>query len=248
MRKMKVVCVIAARMASTRLPKKVMKEISGKPMIEHVIRRIQRSKLIDGIVVATTSSKNDDEIADFMKKLGINCYRGSMTNVLGRMLNAAKSVNADILVRMTSDRPFADPKIIDSVIKLFLDKKPDLASNTTLMQPFPIGLDVEVCSVRTLERIDKLTSNIEDREHVTLYFYRHPNYFEIAYLTPQEELNCPGLRLTVDTYEDLSFAREIYKRLYKNNTYFSAKDIIKLLDKEPELIKINAHIEQVHPL
>lgn len=235
-------------MSATRLPKKTLMEISGKPLIEHVIKRIQLSKRVNEIIVATTSNKIDDELVQFVKKLKVKCYRGSEEDVLGRMLEAAKSVDADIFVRMAADRPFADPEIIDSVIKLFFDENPDLASNSTLVQPFPVGLDVEVCSIKTLEKISSQTNEKDDREHVTLYFYKHPEEFKISYFKPDAKLKRPELRLTVDTEEDMIFTRKVYDKLYGKNPFFSARDVVNLINKEPNLAKINQAIKQVKPV
>jgi spore coat polysaccharide biosynthesis protein SpsF len=130
------------------------------------------------------------------------------------------------------------------VIKTYLDKRPDYACNSRLKATFPTGFDTEVFSVKVLEEVDKLTNNKFDREHVTLYIYEHPEKFKLLNVTASPELNRPDLRLTVDTIEDLELVREIYKELYKKNTYFSGKDIIELFNKKPELKKINSHIKQ----
>jgi spore coat polysaccharide biosynthesis protein SpsF len=241
---MKIVCVVAARMVSTRLSGKSMMNILGKPMLEHEIRRIQQSKLVDEIVIATTTKKEDDVIVELGNKLGISVYRGSSEDVLDRTLKAAKAVDGNIIVQINGDCPLIDPEVCDMVIKTYLDKRPDYACNSRLKATFPTGFDTEVFSVKVLEEVDKLTNNKFDREHVTLYIYEHPEKFKLLNVTASPELNRPDLRLTVDTIEDLELVREIYKELYKKNTYFSGKDIIELFNKKPELKKINSHIKQ----
>jgi spore coat polysaccharide biosynthesis protein SpsF len=243
---MKIVCVIASRMGSTRLRGKAMMKILEKPMLEHIIKRTQRSNLIDEIVIATTKKTEDNVIVKLCKRLKIKSFCGDPKNVLSRVLSSAKSVDADVIVRINGDSPLIDPEVSDMIIKTYLDKRPDYASNT-LKCTFPLGFNTEVFSVKVLEQVDKLTTDKFDREHVTLYIYEHPEKFKLLNVTATPELNRPDLRFTVDTIEDLRLVREIYKELYKKNAYFSGKDIIELIDKKPYLKKINAFVKQKVP-
>lgn len=114
---MNIVCTIEARMGSSRLPGKTMKKILGKHMLELLIERLKRSKYINDIIVATSVAPMDSIIAELSEKIGVHCFRGSEKDVLGRVLNAAKSVNADIIVEITGDCPLIDPVVVDKVIE-----------------------------------------------------------------------------------------------------------------------------------
>jgi len=241
---MKIVCVITARMGSTRLRGKAMMSILGKPMLEHVVERTQRSRLIDEIVVATTTNQEDDVIVELAKKLGVGIYRGSSEDVLNRTLKAAKSVNGDTIVQINGDCPLIDPKLTDALIQSYLEIKPDYATNSRLKRTFPLGLDVEVFSTKSLEQIEKTIKDPSVREHVTLYYYEHPEKYKILSIEAPPELDRPDLRLTVDTEEDLQLVREIYRKLYEKDPSFTTKQIIELIDRKPHLKEINVQVRQ----
>jgi spore coat polysaccharide biosynthesis protein SpsF len=243
---MKIACIIASRMSSTRLPEKAMMKILGKPMLEQLVNRVHRSKLIDEIVVATTIDPNDYVIIDLAKRIGVNSYAGSSEDVLGRTLEAAKSIDADIIVQINGDCPLIDPEISDIVIKKYLEKEPDYATNA-LKKTFPLGLNTEVFSVEILDKVDKITNDSFDREHVTLYIYEHPKKYKLLNIEAPPELRKPDLRLTVDTIEDITLVRKIYNALYPKNPFFTIKDVINLFEKNPRLKEINASIRQRNP-
>ena len=152
----KVVATIEARMTSTRLPGKVLLEIGGKPALEFMIDRVKQSRLVDDIVVATTVNSSDQPIIDLCNKMGCKYFRGSEEDVLLRVLEAAKSVDADIIMELTGDCPFIDPDIIDKVIELYSSGDYDYASNV-VERSFPDGFDTQVFSVQSLEKVSRLT-------------------------------------------------------------------------------------------
>lgn len=240
---MKVVAIIQARMTSTRLPGKVLKTVLEKPLLEYQLERVSRSKLIDEIVVATTINKSDDPIIKLCHKLGVLTYRGSEEDVLSRYYEAAKQFNADVIVRLTSDCPLIDPEIIDQVIKLYITQKDvlDYVSNT-LIRTYPRGLDTEVFSFRALQVAYEKARLKSEREHVTAYIYKNPDKFQLKNLSYVRDLS--KHRWTVDTKEDLELIKQILESLYTNNQMFTMKDVLCLLDKNPSLFYINAHIEQ----
>lgn len=237
---MKIVAIIQARMGSSRLPGKALKDINGRSMLARVVRRAGRSSLIDRVVVATTDKKSDDAIVNECKNIGISVFRGSEDDVLDRYYQAARAFYAEGVVRITSDCPLVDPGIIDLVIQAFLDNDVDYASNT-LEGTYPRGLDVEVFKFDALQRAWNKATEAFEHVHVTPYIYLHPEQFKVLSVTSDEKL--VGYRWTVDTQEDLNLIRTIYKKM-DDDDYFSWRDVMGLFEDEPDLAEINRHIRQ----
>lgn len=241
---MKIVATIEARMASSRLPGKILKPILGKPTLEHLVERVQRSKLIQDVVVATTDMPSDNETEAACKKMKVHFYRGSSDDVLDRVLRAAKAFEADIIVELTGDCPLLDPQIIDSVIQHYLDHNFDYVSNV-LVRTFPRGMDTQVFSVKVLDNISRLTQDPADRENVSLFIYEHPEKYKLGNVAAASNvLKRPDLRLTVDTKEDFELINEVYTRLYPAKPDFLLSDIIQLIENTPHLKELNKHIQQ----
>ena len=243
MNERRVVAIIQARMGSTRLPGKVLREIAGETMLYHVVRRTHQAKLVNRVVVATTESSEDDPIIEECFKLQVPVFRGSTNDVLDRYYRAASKYQAHAVVRITSDCPLIDPETIDMVIRKYLDSDADYAA-LGIEGGFPRGMDIEIFNFTTLEKTHMEAKKDYEREHVTPYIYQHPELFKIHFLEAKGKLRMPAFRLTVDTEEDLRLMREIFKRLYNNRTVFSIEKVIDLLDEHPELLEINAHIHQ----
>lgn len=238
----KTVAIIQGRMSSSRLPGKVLLDIAGKPMIQHVIERTKLAQTLDGVIVATTIDSSDDPVAAFAASTGIPFTRGSLHDVLDRYYQAAKAHQADVIVRITADCPVIDPNVIDQTVKLITDNwslKTDFSCNRLpppFGRSFPIGLDVEVCTFAALERAWKESTEVFHREHVMPFLYegttfeRNTQYalsdtyfvlrgrsqrdFSIVQLHHAPDYG--SLRWTVDTPEDLAFIREIFARLGVN--------------------------------
>ncbi|MDW7726681.1 MAG: glycosyltransferase family protein [Candidatus Methanoperedens sp.] len=240
---MKVVAIIQARMGSTRLPGKIMKEILGKPVILWDLDRVSLSKLIDEIVVAIPYGKENDIIVDTIKEYNdkIVIARGSEDDVLDRYYQAAVQTNADVVVRITSDCPLIDPVVIDKVIKQFLDNDCDYCSNS-LIRTYPRGLDTEVFSYKALEMAWNEAKKDYEREHVTPYIIENPDKFKL--LNVANDIDLSHLRWTLDTKDDFEFIDAIYERIHSKKQLFFMDDVLELLGREPELININRHIEQ----
>jgi len=237
------VAIIQARFGSTRLPGKVLNEISGKPMLWHIINRLRRCKNIDTIVLATSELKNNDVIEKFSKENDIPIFRGSEEDVLSRYYYAAKQFNADIIVRLTGDCPLIDPKIVDEVVLSHINSSVDYTSNV-VKRTFPRGLDVEVINFQTLKKTFEAASEKDQREHVTPYLLENPDIFKLKSIEARGKIRRPDIRITVDTPEDLKFIRNIYSNLYKKNEIFYIEDVINLLNQKPELMEINKMIKQ----
>jgi len=237
----KVVAIIQARVGSTRLPSKILEKIEGKPMLWHVIERTKRARFVDEVVVATTDREEDSAVEEIAKVCGVGCFRGSEEDVLDRYYRAAEKFGADIVVRITADCPMMDPEVIDKAVRMFLDGDFDYVSNT--MPPtFPDGLDVEVFSFEALRKAWAEARMASEREHVTPYIRNHPEIFRLGNLRSDVDLSY--MRWTVDRIEDLMFVREVYKELYVEGEVFHMEDVLRLLERRPELMEINRHIER----
>lgn len=241
---MNIVCIIQARIGSTRLPGKVLKKICGKSVLEHGIDRLKRVNNIDKIVIATTILERDNVIVKEAERLKVPYYRGAEENVLSRYYYGAKENNADIIVRITSDCPLIDSELTEKIINYYLENnlQYDYVSNT-IDRTYPRGLDTEVFSFKALERAFNEATSKRDKEHVTPYIWDNPNLFRIAQY--KNDVNYSNLRWTVDTPEDFELIKKIYELLYKKgNTYFKFNDVLNLYNIYPELIEINKDIEQ----
>ena len=242
---MKVVAIIQARIGSTRLPGKVMKEIAGKTVLEHVITRVKQAKAIDEIVIATTTKPEDEIIATGAERLGVKVFRGSEEDVLSRYYYAAKENSADIVIRITSDCPLIDPEIIDQMIykfkNLYKDNKVDYLSNT-LERTFPRGLDAEVFSYKVLAETFINAEKTYQREHVTPYIYENLQKFKLVGHT--SEIDYSNHRWTLDTPEDFELITKIYEGLYHQHKLILSNDIINYLKVHPEIVEINHSINQ----
>lgn len=238
---MKVVCIIQARVGSSRLPGKVLKNICGKTVLEHDINRLKLSSMIDEIIIATTVESQDDKIVDEAKRLGVKCFRGSEKDVLSRYYHAAMESNPDIVVRVTSDCPCIDHTIIDNMIRLFKENKFDYINNTS-ERTFPRGYDVEVFTFQALELAYKNATKDYEREHVTPYLYDCNNNFKC--FTYKNNVDYSKYRITLDTEEDLQLITIIYEKLFNNKGYFLLDDVVEFLEKNQNIAKINQEIEQ----
>jgi spore coat polysaccharide biosynthesis protein SpsF len=233
---LKIVAIIEARMGSRRLPGKIMRPILGKPMLELLIERLKRSQRLDEIIVATTENPLDDVVENLTQRLSISCFRGSENDVLDRVLRAARSVNADIIVEITGDCPLIDPNIVDDLIDIYLANKFDYVSNI-LQWTFPDGFDTQIFSTAVLEKVEQLTQDPSDREHVSLFIYTHPEYFTLHNVeSPLPEYW--NLKFSVDTLEDFNVISSIFKELYPKNPTFGLYDVIDLVKRNHELNKM----------
>jgi glutamate-1-semialdehyde aminotransferase/spore coat polysaccharide biosynthesis protein SpsF (cytidylyltransferase family) len=232
-----IVAIIQARMASTRLPGKVLKDLVGHPLLWHVIQRVSRAKRIDKIVVATSTKTTDDPIEFFCAREGIACLRGSEEDVLDRYYQAARQWKAEVVVRITGDCPLIDPEVTDRVIEAFQQGEYDYVSNI-LRYTYPNGLDVEVFSYAALTRAWQEAQSPTEREHVTPYL-RNSGEFRVSGVENEIDLSPQDYRWTVDEPSDLEFVREVYRYLYRENQVFLMGEILNLLAEHPELLHIN---------
>jgi len=237
---MNIVAIIQARMGSSRLPGKVLMDLGGEMVLGRVVRRLQRSRHISKIVVATTTVPADEVIVAECDRLEVLCFRGSEHDVLDRYYQAARANAADAVVRITSDCPLIDPELVDETVEVFGDKHADYASNV-FPRTYPRGLDTEVFSFDALDRAWREAREAHQREHVTPYLYEHPQIFKLASLSGAADYS--RYRWTLDTREDLELLRAIYSR-FDGRDDFSWQEVLCLMEREPELADLNSQVLQ----
>ena len=232
-------CIIQARIASTRLHGKAMLDVENqKPILYFVIKQLQECKLIDKIIVATTTNEEDNQIFNYTKNLGIDCFRGSSENVLDRYYQCAKEYSISTIVRIPSDKPLIDPEIVDYLVTIFKKKSYDYVTNF-LPPTFPSGTEVEVLSFDSLKKSWEKATLPSEKEHVTTYIYNHRDDFRIFNVVNSEDLS--NFRWAVDRIEDLRLVREIVSKIHKNPILI--KDILELFKNEPNLVEINKQVD-----
>jgi spore coat polysaccharide biosynthesis protein SpsF len=235
--------VIQARTGSKRLPSKVLLDINGEPMLTRVIQRVRHSRLINKIIVATTTDPQDDVIHQLAILNGVDVFRGDVQDVLRRYYGTAKKFGLDIIVRVTADCPLLDASLLDEVLSRFITTNCKIATNAGIdsrMRTYPRGLDVEVFSYEELKKANKESSELYQREHVTPYMYSNKDKIELI----QDDVDNSVHRWTVDTVEDLDFIRKIFEGLSIEGEYISYIDVLKFLEDNPELMEINHKIVQ----
>jgi len=235
-----IVAIIQARMGSTRLPGKVLKEVGGVPLLKIMLQRVIAARKLDKVVIATSVLPTDDPISDFCASEGYECFRGSESDVLSRYHECATKIGAKVIVRLTADCPLVDPKVIDSVVELYKKTGADYAANTVPPETntFPDGSDVEVFSYEALDRAQREATDASDREHVTFHFWRDPaRGFKTAQLSNTEDWS--KYRLTVDYPEDFDVIKVIVSDLFNDGACPSLTDITEFLKSRPELTSLN---------
>jgi spore coat polysaccharide biosynthesis protein SpsF len=256
--KPRVITIIQGRMSSSRLPGKILADIAGQPMLQRVFMRTSRAAAVTETIFATTTDPSDDPVAEYCDFSGIPCTRGSLFDVLDRYYQAARQAKADVVVRITADCPVIDPVLIDDVVKMLLEDEYDFVCNRLpppWRRTYPIGLDVEACTFRVLEKAWKEAREPQHREHAMPYFYEgvelitvnrrlqtgtSPRGYTIALLHHSTDFG--DYRWTVDTAEDLEFLRQIYSR-FDGRDDFTWKEVLDLVHNEPELMRINSGVQ-----
>ncbi|HMM82455.1 MAG TPA: glycosyltransferase family protein [Terrimesophilobacter sp.] len=231
-----ILAIVQARCSSTRLPGKVMAPVLGRAMILRQLERLDRSLMIDRLVVATSTDASDDSLVELLQAEGVTVRRGSLDDVAGRFQSVVREFAPTTVVRLTADCPLADPVVIDHVIREHLKARADYTSNT-LQRTYPQGLDVECVSTEAFDLL--MIGPLEDseREHVTIGIYNHPEVFSLHSVTQQQDVS--NLRWTVDRPDDLAFVRTVYESLYSDNPEFDQQDILNFLQLNPSVSHTN---------
>lgn len=241
---MKTVIIVQARMSSTRLPGKVLKTVLGKPLLEFQWERLKKVSRTDQVVIATSTNRADDAIADFCRTRGIDCYRGSEADVLSRYYEAATKYGAETVVRVTADCPLIDPEVIDEAIAQFENYGDDRCNylSNTLERSYPRGLDCEVFSYDALEAAHVVAKQLPEREHVTPYIYRNPHIFRLQSL--EYDTDESAHRWTVDTEQDFDLVKMMLEALYPVTPDFRLDDCLDLLERHPAWSEMNSKVVQ----
>ena len=235
--------IVQARMTSTRLPGKVLLPIAGRPMLSYQLERLRRVRTQDVIVIATTVNASDDPIVELCAAEGVRCTRGSELDVLRRYHDAATSVGATVVVRVTSDCPLIDPDVVDDVIRIFTAARGTLDYVSNMLEPsYPCGMAVEVMSTLALAEADAEATSPVDREHVTPFLYRNPQRYRLQSVRLGVDLSAN--RWTVDTPEDFELVRRIFESLHPRSPDFSMNDVLALLEQHPQWRALNQHVRQ----
>lgn len=236
----RIVASIEARMGSSRLPGKVLADIAGKPALTRLLQRLRCCSTLDGIVVATSNADSDDAIESWAQLENVACFRGSEEDVLGRVVGAHEMMASDIIVEITGDCVLTDPDIIDWGVDMFLSNQCDVVANCE-KPGFPLGMYVQVFRRQDLEHVASTIDDAAVREHVSLYFYEHPELYRILHLTPPRKWADPDRRLCLDYPADLQLMRRLFHALEPvHGELFGLEQILALLATNEELASVNS--------
>ncbi|MBI3075986.1 MAG: glycosyltransferase family protein [Deltaproteobacteria bacterium] len=239
---MKAVILIAVRMKSSRLPRKALALIEGKPLIRHLIERLKIARRISAIILCTSTHAEDGVLVEIARDEGIGWYRGDPDDVLLRFIGAAEQEGADVVVRVTGDNPLTDPEYIDRMVEAHAQAGADY----THVEGLPRGTRPEVVSVAALRRAHALAEDPRWSEYMTHYL-RRPDVFRVHTVPADRDVWRPDYRLTVDVPEDLRLLREVYARLYGGGRIFPLREVIDVLDRHPWMVALNASIIESPP-
>jgi len=228
-------------MGSSRLPEKVMLPLAGKPLILRMYERVAFSEYAGRIVIALTEGQVDDELFKLCKQNNLEVYRGNTLDLLDRHYQVAKIFDADAVVKIPSDCPLIDPKIIDKAILYYINNRDKYDFVSNLHPPsYPDGNDVEVMSFKALDKAWINAKKDFEREHTTPYIWENPDKFRIGNVLWESALDYSMThRFTIDYKEDYEFIKRVYDELFNKNNRFGLKDVLELLEKKPEIKKIN---------
>jgi spore coat polysaccharide biosynthesis protein SpsF (cytidylyltransferase family) len=236
-----IVAILQARMSSSRLPGKVLAPILGRPMLGMQIERLRRSRAIGRLVVATSERPEDEPVATLCTSEGVDCFRGSLEDVLDRFYQCARQFEATHVLRLTGDCPLADPELTDALAHMYLERDVDYASNCR-PPSLPDGLDAEIFSMQALAQAWCEATDPFEREHVVPFIVRRPERFRTANWSWTEDLS--SMRWTVDRPTDLEFVRRVYESLYPTSPAFGFREVLALVRERPELALINQGIQR----
>lgn len=238
---MRTLGIVQARMGSTRLPGKVLRQLGGHSVLDRVVRAARESGVLDDLVVATTVEESDDAVVAECEAIGVEVHRGPVDDVLARFLGVldTRGNDPDTVMRFTADCPLLDPSLVKLASQVF-EATPGLDYlSTSIARTLPRGLDVELVRAQVLRDIDKVATD-HHRTHVTSYVYSHPWDFHVLGLTHQPDLS--HLRLTLDTPDDWRLIEAIVKEF--GDQSIPVRTLALWLADHPELVDINAHVRQ----
>lgn len=241
---MKIIAIVQARTNSLRLPRKVLKSIQGIPLIVHLLRRVNESKKINKVILATSNQSSDDELVDIVEKFNFYTFRGELDDVLQRYNDCSKKEAADIIIRITGDCPLMDPFLIDEIIEEFISKDWDYIGNSIDEHNLsvPDGYDIEIFKSSLLYSASENALLASEREHVTPWMRKFNA--KIKWKHFNHSIKYPYYRLTVDDPIDFEVIQEIFDQLYSINPMFNINDVIKFLEVNPQIAKKNLNTQR----
>jgi len=242
---LKVVAIVEARMTSSRLPGKHLMLANGKAMLAHLLDRLKQVSGIDEVVIATTTNRTDDVLVEFANESGVGVFRGSEDDVLSRVLGAAAMFDADVICEVTGDCPIIDPELVEQVIRTFhKNEKYNVDYVNNGQSGLPDGMSAQVFRLSALKKSASMTDNPLDHEHVTLHIKRHPELFRPIYLIAAENLQWPGLGLTLDEMDDYKLLSKIIEFFGTENPYFGCGEVIAVLRTNPQWVELNEKVRR----
>lgn len=239
----RIVATIEARMGGTRLPGKVLLPALGRPLLSHLVRRLRAVPSLHDIVLATTVNRADDQLESFAEAEGIRCFRGSEDDVMARVIGAAESAHADVIVEITGDCPIIDPQIVEQCIRMFAANRAEYVGNAHV-RSYPDGMDVQVFQLDSLRRSAAMTADALDREHVTLHMRKHPECFAPLHLVAPPEITWPDLGLTLDEPADYELLKTLIEHFGDANDLFTCLDAVRALRANPRWLSINQAVRR----
>lgn len=240
---MKFVATIEARMSSSRLPGKVLLPANMRPMLYHLVRRLEAVPSIDEIALATTTNAADEPLVEFATTMGVRVFRGSEEDVMARVIGAAESADADVVIEITGDCPIIDPDLVEQTIRMFKRHSVAYASNSCISS-YPDGMETQVFALRTLKESARMTDDLLDREHVSRHIVNHPELFTRVILIAPPSLHWPGLGLTLDEPADYELLKNIIEHFGDAKPLFSCLEVITLLRERPDWLQINSAVRR----
>lgn len=237
---MNTIVIIQARMGSSRLPGKILKPLSSNDVLTYVVERSKRIEGVSEVIVATSRLPQDDLVEEWCGKKDVPFYRGSEEDVLDRFIQAAKPYNPDYVIRVTADCPFVDYELGSEMVKEMAKNQVDFIQ---IEGSLPRGLAVELFSYLALKYMNEHGKESRHREHVTYYGYEHNDKFSWTTIEAKKEIQEPQLRITLDTEEDYELCQRVAEN-FNGELFVSSADVVRFLKANPDVAKINAHIEQ----
>jgi len=244
---MKIVATIEARMTSSRLPGKVMMPVLDRPMLAYLTARLKAVPSINEIVLATTVNATDDVLVNFAMQDGIKVFRGCEEDVMSRVIGAAESLEADVVVEITGDCPLIDPDLVEQTIRMFKRHHNAVYCANSFFSSYPSGMDTQVITLDALKSSFSMTKDPLDREHVSRHIVNNPDLFPHVYLIAPPSLHWPELALTLDEPADYELIRCVIENLWPSNHLFGCKEIIQFVRDNPQLLNINQHVIRKNP-
>ena len=231
-----ITAIIQARYSSTRLPGKILLPLGDTTILGHTVRRVREAKKIGEVLVATSDEPSDNKTEVHCKEIGVKVYRGNLDDVLDRFYQAANSVHAEHICRITADCPVIDPKVINKVAAAYEKEKPDYISTGRARTTYPDGMDTEIFPFAALERAWKEAKLLSEREHVTPYIWKRPETFRVSEVKNDRDLS--KVRLTIDEPADY----EVLKRIVADVHPLTMNAMVGYLSVHPEVASINGSI------